>query len=234
MFCPKCGANLPDGASFCATCGNKLEAHAHVAHEASDGSAFSPAASVTGSNLSKGVGASPALRIVAIVLAVIALIFALLPWFESSNTLLGIGGFGNAIGQLGSALTGKSNTIAGFDQSYSVFGFPGLAAALSSYGSASGISPLLIIAFIGWLIGVILIVAGLIVMFATQRHSKVPLITGAIVLAIVGFLWAVFYGSMVSGGYAKGMSTNALICAILCVATAIVAVISKADKPAKA
>lgn len=222
MFCPKCGENLPDNAAFCGNCGNKIEARKAPA-------ATPKSPRVTGGSPKAApvaAGGLSALKIAAMAVAAIAVVFAFLPWFESSTTLQNIGAIGNGIGQFGSAITGKNYHIASFDETYSVIGFLGLAGDLSQYSSSTP-APIFIIAFIAWLVGVILTVIGVIVMLATSRHSKALLVAGTIVLALTALAWTFMSAGLADEGYAAGIATNAIICAVLSIIAAILAIVAK-------
>ena len=82
MFCPKCGAQIPDGSGFCPKCGNKIGAPtAGAASEAQAGGA-TPAngafVAPTVSNASKGkIGTTKIIIIAAAIVAVVVLILCL-------------------------------------------------------------------------------------------------------------------------------------------------------------
>lgn len=207
MFCPKCGANIPDGAKFCNSCGQEIGASA----------APQPSAGASVSLPGLSLKLAPA-QIGALIAAIVAIIFSLMPWFECSSSLLGSSYVADGIGQLGSMFAGESHSSSVLDSSYSVFGFLGISDILMQ-PLGSGSAPLIIAIFLGWLLSLILLVVGGVSMVLSTKLPKGFLMAGAIVLAIVAFLWFFWMnGYLVQTGYAAGPATNALICGIACVA----------------
>ena len=92
MFCPKCGEKIPDGVAFCPKCGNKFAAEptpakATAAHDGATVKA--PAAHATAPSPAKPAISAPSVSldtnlIVPLVIGVIALILAFMPWFSPS------------------------------------------------------------------------------------------------------------------------------------------------------
>lgn len=142
MFCPGCGAKIDDGARFCPVCGHQMQATAsapaHAAahvqaapsqpqyaaqpqaapvfsaapamHAAAPASAVHPALSVT--------------RIIPCVLAVIAIVFSFMPWFNTSPWVMQASSYAsqgaNFLSQLAGQDTDYSSSL-GFDESYNVW-----------------------------------------------------------------------------------------------------------------
>lgn len=223
MFCPKCGNNVPDGAQFCAKCGNKISA-APASPTPSAGVSSGPAVKVPSAS-----GGVNVMRIVALVAAVIALIFACMPWLETSMYLQAGGQLGNALGQLGSALSGKSYSMATFDETYMPLGFFGLAGGLSQYLGSQGTSYLLLLGGVAvfWIVGVVLTIIGAIGTLRSSGKGKGLFVTGTVILALTAIAFSLFYGSLVSSNVAVGTPTNAMICAVAAIVAAVLANLGK-------
>lgn len=237
MFCPQCGNSIPDGklldgAAFCPKCGNRIEQRSaqRSATMSTSGSRSGVRVGGQKSSLSSNVGFTP-YQIAILILGALALLFAFLPWFESSSSLLTAGNFGNALGQFGSAVTGKNYNVSSFSESYSVFSFIGLLNDLSFYSSslAQRCGDIFIFAFLGWLVAVVVLAAGIIGMLLTPAHMKTLLMIGVSILLLVCFFWVYAYGALDSSyGVASGSPTFALLCALCCFAVIGVAIVSKA------
>lgn len=154
--------------------------------------------------------------VIAVGIAVFALLFAILPWLETSYLLQGVGAAGNALGQLGSALTGKSSNLATFEETYSAIGFFGFSGALSQYWGANPYGLLLNGVAFFWLIAVIAIIGGAIVMFVNDKHINFIFLGGLALLAFVSLIWSFAYGTLVKEGIAVGSPTCAIVCFLLC------------------
>lgn len=223
MFCIKCGNQLADGARFCPKCGFEVDA-APVSQGApgqtgqasayqnagpSQGqSNFASSASSAVSSIPREIAGVSIFSIVAIAVSAIALIFAFLPWLESSYGLQSLG----VISSYGSALTGKS--YASFADSYSVIGFFGLAGALGSYGVGGYVFLLDIVALL-WIVAVLATIAGVVVMFVTSNHLNIVFLAGNGALALVSIIWFLLYGVFVSQDVAIGIPGNAIVCFFL-------------------
>ncbi len=234
MFCPKCGSNLPDNAVFCNSCGNKLQNRVAPSAQPAPGSQAAPipqatripqatpAAGVAAPHRSAGLKTTP-LTIIVTVLALLSLVFTLLPWFETSSSLaVGTG----AVNQFTSAL-GASKSYA-FADSYTVWSLIGLAgvfqdyvSAMGSFGGsrASGAAALVTagswLCLILWLVSLVLTIWGLIRTFT--RNSTGILRAGCVLLVLTAVVFYIFASSM---GTTAGTAT---IMPVLCIVFAIAA-----------
>lgn len=143
MFCPGCGAKIDDGARFCPVCGQQIQAAtaapAHTAAPAQPapaaqpvsaaqpqpGSAFATAPAMHAAAPASAV--HPALsvtRIIPCTLAVIAIVFSFMPWFNTSPWVMQASSYAsqgaNFLSQLAGQDTDYSSSL-GFDESYNVW-----------------------------------------------------------------------------------------------------------------
>lgn len=138
MFCPKCGSQIADGARFCPVCGNVIDAapaapasggHAAPAAEsAPTGTApapgAAPGAAPSGFAQPAPFPAQPApvpgmtapaqhsisvKRIIPCAVAALALIFSLMPWFQSDQTATQLSGYASSAANFLSQLAGQNN-----------------------------------------------------------------------------------------------------------------------------
>lgn len=230
MFCPKCGNTLPDGAAFCGGCGNKI---ATEAKPAAVGVVGGPAVAAPVGAVPASKGKLSSTQLATIIVAVIALIFAFMPWFETSSALLSYGTGIDALSNFGSSLTGKNygslnieesySPVAFFELSKSVWHLPagGIKSLEGPLDAPCGFTELF------WILGVAIVVLGLIVMLASAKRSVGALIAGSAILGLTSIVWNFIYPSLVSGGYAKGWPFNALLCAAACIAVIVLAATAK-------
>ena len=137
MFCPGCGAKIDDGARFCPVCGQQI--HAATAAPAR---ATAPAQPVSAAQPQPGPAfaaapavhaaapvsvAQPALsitRIIPCVLAVVAIVFSFMPWFNTSPWVMQASSYAsqgaNFLSQLAGQDTDYSSSL-GFDENYNVW-----------------------------------------------------------------------------------------------------------------
>lgn len=243
MFCNKCGNQISDTAKFCPKCGNKVDVGRPSLSGASPSgqvpvnqpvspSSMQPGTPVVATSKMGGIPTQVAgvniFSIVALGATVIALIFALLPWLETSYMLQGVGAAGNALGQLGSALTGKSSHIATFGETYSAIGFFGLSGALNQYLGTNPYALLLNGVAFFWLIAVGVTIAGAVVMFVNEKHINLVFLGGIALLAFVSLIWSFAYGTLVRDGIASGSPANSMAClvfAIIAIALNVIAIV---------
>lgn len=250
MFCPKCGAQLPDGSAFCSKCGVQIKAPANTANTAGAASPANaasaapaqtaavaqPASASATPSVTPGAARSQAkapsaggfatIQIAALAAAVLALIFALLPWFESSDLLLAAGAASSTLGDIGSMLTGRAVSSMSFDESYSVFGFPGLAGMITQNGWGAAGAPFMIV-FALWLIGFIVLAIGAVLLVLHKKPYKPVMIAGGIIMALVAIIWIFSYGGLTSYAIAKGAPVFAILCFIASLAAVGCAIASK-------
>lgn len=213
MFCPKCGSQLRDGSAFCGQCGAQLGQPKATAASAT---------AIPGASRSVSFVGMSAGRLVAIVLAAVAVVFALMPWFVTSSSLVYAGETASAVTSL---LTLGSYSTAHFEDSYTVFGLMDFVRDLATYfGSSSAPGGGIVVPITAcWAIGLALLVVGAILM--AVRGNRVLLVVGALVLALTAVFYLLFfYGQFVDNDYAVGC-INPAVCALACLASAITAIV---------
>lgn len=241
MFCPKCGNEVADGAGFCPKCGNQLGAPS-TPHAQPGFTGAAPAAAPASAPAAQPQNAVPlsapsflngfsGAQIAGIIASVVAIIFALMPWFETSQTLINAG---NTASSISSFLTMGNYSTAHFEESYTMFAMMDFVDDLASYLSASssssrgGVFNILIPL---WAIGLILMVVGA-VLFAL-RKNKIALIIGAVLLIGVAIYFNLgFYQELVRDGWAVSC-INSTVCAIASAAAIVLAILTKRPKAAK-
>lgn len=311
MFCPNCGASIPDGIKFCGQCGAKLDnfmppaqpgnvagapgAAANTAGGTSipagaprtagnapaapAGNAnFTPVGNAPGNaNLAgaspvnrpntmnaatfgnKPAGATKAckpaispLTIATAVLAAIALIFSVMPWFHTNSTLVQYSGYADTALQTLGSLTGQSTGKWSIEEEYSLPQFIELAGTAQKYESTAndvanalsngsskssasaqltsataGFSIVLYLTFALWLACTVLTIVGAVLMFTGKKSNKL-LCAGLAAFAVLGLLYTVLlYGAL--SPVATGFPTNALICAFAAAAGVVCAILSKSN-----
>lgn len=181
MFCPKCGEKIPDGIAFCPKCGNKLAsqpapAKATAAHDGATVKA--PAAHATAPSPAKPAISAPSVSldtnlIVPLVIGVIALILAFMPWFSPSaddfQTSQYISDGANNLSSFfgGDSTAGEAYRL---KSSYTMLELGDYADTMSAYGS-SGIGDVQMLT-ICWAIPVIISVIGLIMAFLQKKNTR--------------------------------------------------------------
>lgn len=197
MFCPKCGEKIPDGIAFCPKCGNKLavEPSPTKATAAHDGATVkAPAAHATAPSPAKPAISAPSVSldtnlIVPLVIGVIALILAFMPWFSPSaddfQTSQYISDGANNLSSFfgGDSTAGEAYRL---KSSYTMLELGDYADTMSAYGS-SGVGDVQMLT-ICWAIPVIISVIGLIMAFL-QKKTLIARI-GFALLAIVAAIMA--------------------------------------------
>lgn len=197
MFCPKCGEKIPDGVAFCPKCGNKFAveptpAKATAAHDGATVKA--PAAHATAPSPAKPAISAPSVSldtnlIVPLVIGVIALILAFMPWFSPSaddfQTSQYISDGANNLSSFfgGDSTAGEAYRL---KSSYTMLELGDYADTMSAYGS-SGAGDVQMLT-ICWAIPVIISVIGLIMAFL-QKKTLIARI-GFALLAIVAAIMA--------------------------------------------
>ena len=142
MFCPGCGAKIDDGARFCPVCGHQMQATASApAHAATHAQAAPSQPQYAAQPQAAPVfSAAPAMhaaapvsvaqptlsiaRIIPCALAVIAIVFSFMPWFNTSPWVMQASSYAsqgaNFLSQLAGQSTDYSSSL-GFDESYNVW-----------------------------------------------------------------------------------------------------------------
>lgn len=228
MFCPKCGNQLPDDASFCGHCGNKIENRPTIpkpSNSVVSTKAAGATQSVAGLQLSQfGVSGT---QVLSVVFAIIAVIFGLMPWFITSDTLIYAGKAGSAIS---SALTFNTYSTANFDESYTFFGLGDFSSDLATYlsGTKRDSISAMDIAQILFALGLIMLVVGSILLIL--KRIKVVLIIGALLaIGVAIYFGLFFYPDFVAHDWAES-SINPIVCAISSLVALILAAVTKNGK----
>lgn len=218
MFCPKCGTNLPDDASFCGSCGSKIEGKGQAAQAQTPQTAT--AQKLSGLKVN-GAG------IAAVVIAVVAVLFSIMPWLDISSQILGITGVASGLASGASALLGTQSPTIDLQDSYSVWDLPSMASAFESYvqtygyflgsqvsgavGVVTGFSWLCLIL---WLFAILLTIRG--TMSAFKKGSMGALRAGSAVMAATVVAFYVLAGALGSDiGSANALPAICLILSIV-------------------
>lgn len=137
MFCPGCGAKIDDGARFCPVCGQQIQAATAApaqpapaaqpvpAAQPQPGPAFAAAPAMrAAAPVSVAQPALSITRIIPCALAVIAIVFSFMPWFNTSPWVMQASSYAsqgaNFLSQLAGQDTDYSSSL-GFDESYNVW-----------------------------------------------------------------------------------------------------------------
>lgn len=233
MFCPKCGNQVADGAGFCPKCGSQMG----VTSTPDAQSGFVGATSNPQPQGAKPLASSAILssfsgvQIAGLIACLIAIVFALMPWFETSSSLINAGKTASATS---SFLTMGNYSTAQFEESYTMFAMMDFVDDLGSYLSASssssrgGIFNVLIPL---WTIGLILMAVGA-VLFALRKNKIVVIIGAALLACVAVYFNFAFYQGLVSEGWAVSC-INSVMCAIASTAAIVLVVLTKRPRAAK-
>lgn len=143
MFCPQCGNQLPDGSAFCGKCGTKLNAPSQPA------GGVSPAPGTTGARPASArvlampavlptaaVSATSPLRVLLAVVAAIALIFSVMPWFNTASSVQSASSLAAQGAEFLGSMTGQSYDLPELQESYAPWQFNQLASDFKAYRDA--------------------------------------------------------------------------------------------------
>lgn len=233
MFCPKCGNQLPDNASFCGQCGNKIENAPAAANTATTAAAPATEVAAGAAGAASSVASSSKLSpigIAAVVIAIVAFLFSLPPWFEVSSLMSGVAGAASGLASgVSSFLGGGSSSFGSMnvDDAYSVWslvGFSGslsnMAQAYSSFGgsrmtgAATAASLLAWCCLILWIVSLASTVWGSITAFTKGKVGFVR--TASIFMVITVIVFYIFAGAMGSdAGTANAMPVFCLLLSIV-------------------
>lgn len=175
MFCPKCGAQLPDTATFCGKCGNELPAKAVGQAKAAKQPAPVQAARAAKPPAARTGGFTP-LGIVGRICSVIALIAMFMPWLD----VPGMRTLGNYASYLGVKVSG--------DFTYPMYNMGDVTKTLDTLASSNSFTGIQMLFLVLWVVAIVLLVIGLIRSFAGNKSTGM-LLAGGIVAALVAILW---------------------------------------------
>ena len=208
MFCPKCGNQIADGAKFCPKCGNAIAA-APTAAPVQPAPQVAPAAS--------HVAAAPAFditRIVPAIPAVLAMVFACMPWIIVDQSVVSASNF---VGGFAGFLTGTDSSAHSFAESYNAWQFGDAGRMLEYYGASSGAGTLFSFLMIAWVVSMILLAVGIILQLASGKRSL--LMTGFVAMTLTG----VASGYIVTATDFSSEVTNILLTVLMCLVGFVVA-----------
>lgn len=199
MFCPKCGEKIPDGVAFCPKCGNKLASQPAPAKPAAareEAPVKKPAAHAAAPSPAKPAISAPSVSlntnaIVPLVIGVIALILAFMPWFSPSasdyQTSQYISDGANNLSSFfgGDSAAGEAYRL---KSSYTMLEMGDYADTMAAYGSSSSSIGDVNMMVYTWAIPVIVSVIGLILAFLQKKVSIARI--GFTLLALVAAIMA--------------------------------------------
>ena len=214
MFCPKCGAKVPDGTKFCPKCGNALSTASAPSPAPAQPHVSKPAQAVhvtggAGHAASAAVGSilSPA-RLVPLACAGVAAVFACMPWANISDDLVMATG---AVGGFAGWISGTDTSGLQFAESYHAWEFGEIGHVLDAYGSSSSAYEMMFgVLGAAWIIAMIILALGAILALISGKRGTLRL--GFMALAAVG----VFSAILCIGSDVSTSSINPIICAIAC------------------
>ena len=207
MFCPKCGAQIANGAAFCPKCGAKLGA-ANVAMPAS-----SPVTVGTPAPSKPDVSASLQ-SIISVACAALAIFSAFLPWATMEAATSAVSNAASFFG-VGASFQ-KSYTLAQFSQLSSDWG------SYRSVGVSGG--EWFMLFFFVWLVALFLIAGGAVYYLAKRSAGgKRCMLVGLIVYAALAVFCMMAFGS--SGDFTSDF-TGELVCLFACDAGIVFAIVA--------
>lgn len=197
MFCPKCGEKIPDGVAFCPKCGNKFAnqpAPAKPAATREEAPVKKPAAHAAAPSSAKPAISAPSISLNAnviapLVIGVIALILAFMPWFSPSSDDFQTSQYiSDGANNLSSFFGGDSTAGEAYrlKSSYTMLEMGDYADTMAAYGS-SGIGDVNKLTYC-WAIPVIVSAIGLIMAFLQKKTSIARI--GFTLLALVAAIMA--------------------------------------------
>lgn len=199
MYCPKCGEKIPDGVAFCPKCGNKLATEPSPVRPAATREAAPakmPAAHAAAPSPAKPAINAPSVSlntnaIVPLVIGVIALILAFMPWFSPSSSDYQTSQYiSDGANNLSSFFGGDSAAGEAYrlKSSYTMLEMGDYADTMAAYGSSSSSIGDVNMLTYTWAIPVIVSVIGLIMAFLQKKVSIARI--GFTLLALVAAMMA--------------------------------------------
>ena len=207
MFCPKCGAQIANGAAFCPKCGAKLGA-ANVAMPAS-----SPVTMGTPAPVKPGMSVSLQ-SIISVACAALAIFSAFMPWATMDAATSAVSNAASLFG-VGASFQ-KSYTLAQFSQLSSDWG------SYRSMGVSGG--EWFMAFFVIWLVALFLIAGGAAYYLAKRSAGgKRYMLVGLVVYAVLAIVCMMLLGS--SRDFTSDF-TGELVCLFACAAGIVFAIIA--------
>jgi len=157
---------------------------------------------------------------VALALAACALVFACMPWFYTSATLTGSSYLMNGFVDEFTKFTGGSSNYSAqnFSVNYAPWRFLSLSKSFQQFQSMLGMStsiPMLItFFFIMWMASVITMMFGVVRILSDNIEHLFTLYMGLMLLAATSIGWVLAYEQFVESGFATGLPTYAIFCAL--------------------
>lgn len=213
MFCPKCGNTLPDGAGFCNKCGAKLAARPAAAPARPAAPAAARPAPAAAPYAPAAKRPLQGVRVAAVVLVVLMLLTAVLPWFVPSDRFSLAGNAVTGLAGLGGMVSGRSLPSVSLDGSYGLwqmFQVIGEGSKFAQYMGSRELQDwfmLFWIPFILWVLAVVLGAAGVAKTFG-RSGGKAFLVWSAVVMLIATLVfWFInlIFSSYVEGSFPAGV-----------------------------
>lgn len=232
MFCPRCGTDVPNGARFCPKCGNTF-------NTAPQQAVFQAAPSMGGVSSTSPVslsGGNNIMRLIAVGVVVLAIIFAFLPWLDISmysySTSYSVFGFPELSSNLNNS-AGVTSAIGSYSSSLGAL-IPGMDVVTNQANSYTAMikscSTMLIVTFALWLISLLAIVVGAVLMFVMRKHNQIVFLAGTGLMTLTCIVWIAFVTYLGSSssllGQSIGWTAFPAICAIASICALVLTVIS--------
>lgn len=216
MFCPKCGNQIPDGATFCPKCGAQLQSRVPGATQTSPATAQRPAgkhaAPTHAAAVTKAAPKPPTaiatrfkpIAIVALICAVIAALSSFMTWAESSSGTRSMSALASSIG-VGSQFQSTYSLSEFNDLASDYRSYQSLESSVNDLSSALGMSSshsssttsnaasLFSGIYGAWVVVMIVLVAGIVVYAVWGK--KVVLVLGFVAFALLTFVVMTVLGS---------------------------------------
>ena len=174
MFCPKCGASLPDGSQFCGKCGNKIEGAAKpapvqqpVARHASGAKYSAGHAATSVKAPAASLGSLNIRNIIAAIGAILVVAGFMQPWVKMTSLATS----GSSVANTLTSLIGKSSYT--FQSSYDLFSFTSLGQGFDYYLSSSDYSMLFGAMFAGAALAAALVIIGAILLLVSKKTALI-------------------------------------------------------------
>lgn len=232
MFCPQCGTDVPNSARFCPKCGNTFNAVPQQAFPQA-ASRMSGISSMSPVSLN---GSINIMRLIAVGIAVLAIIFAFLPWLDISMYAHSVSYSVFGFPELSSNLSQSAGVTSAIGSYSSALGslIPGMDAVTNQANSYTamikGASAMLTAIFVFWLISLLATAVGAVLMFVTRKRNPIVFLVGTGLMALVCIVWIAYVAYLGSAspilGQSLGWTAFPVICAIASICALVLTVIS--------